>query len=169
MNPDRPIDLRAVMAFYVEAGVDAVLADGPVDRFVAEVPHPSTALPDPHAPDDLPATPGDVRPRVPPSGRAPLNRPGNGGAGMGRFGNGAPTAASDSANMAPPAPDAAIMAAREAAKRASTLDELRAMLDGFEGCGLRVTAKQQHRAETPILAPSDIATIEWAIADTRLV
>jgi putative spermidine/putrescine transport system ATP-binding protein len=35
--------------------------------------------------------------------------------------------------------------------------------------GLRVTAKQQHRAETPILAPSDIATIEWAIADTRLV
>jgi putative spermidine/putrescine transport system ATP-binding protein len=35
--------------------------------------------------------------------------------------------------------------------------------------GPRVTAKQQHRAETPILAPSDVATIEWAIADTRLV
>jgi ABC-type Fe3+/spermidine/putrescine transport system ATPase subunit len=32
-----------------------------------------------------------------------------------------------------------------------------------------VTAKQQHRAETPILAPHDVATIEWAIADTRLV
>jgi hypothetical protein len=35
--------------------------------------------------------------------------------------------------------------------------------------GPRVTAKQQHRAETPILAPHDVATIEWAIADTRLV
>ncbi len=32
-----------------------------------------------------------------------------------------------------------------------------------------VTAKQQHRAETPILAPAEVATIEWAIADTRLV
>jgi DNA polymerase len=145
MNPERPIDLRAVMAFYVEAGVDAVLADEPVDRFVAEAPHLLAAPPDPHAPsapDDLPAAPGDVWPRVPPSGRAPLNRPGNGGAGTGRFGNGTPMAASDPANMAPPAPDAAIMAAREAAKRASTLDELRTMLDGFEGCGLRVTAKR---------------------------
>ncbi len=35
--------------------------------------------------------------------------------------------------------------------------------------GPRVIAKQQHRAETPILAPHDVATIEWAIADTRLV
>ena len=35
--------------------------------------------------------------------------------------------------------------------------------------GPRMTAKQQHRAETPILAPQDVATIEWAIADTRLV
>ena len=37
------------------------------------------------------------------------------------------------------------------------------------GAGPHVTAKQQHRAETPILAPQDVATIEWAIADTRLV
>jgi len=37
------------------------------------------------------------------------------------------------------------------------------------GAGPRVTAKQQHRAETPILAPRDVATIEWAITDTRLV
>jgi len=35
--------------------------------------------------------------------------------------------------------------------------------------GARVTAKQQHRAETPILAPADAAAIEWAVADTRLV
>jgi DNA polymerase len=34
------------------------------------------------------------------------------------------------------------MAARDAAKSAKTLDELRAILDRFEGCGLRATATQ---------------------------
>ena len=45
------------------------------------------------------------------------------------------------AQPAPPqAPDAAAMAAREAAKSAKTLDELRAMLDKFDGCALKATA-----------------------------
>ena len=35
---------------------------------------------------------------------------------------------------APPAPDAAVMAAREAARSAASLDELRAILDRFDGC-----------------------------------
>jgi spermidine/putrescine ABC transporter ATP-binding subunit len=35
--------------------------------------------------------------------------------------------------------------------------------------GALVTAKQQHRAGTPILSPSEPATIEWDVADTRLV
>jgi uracil-DNA glycosylase family 4 len=43
---------------------------------------------------------------------------------------------------APPSPDAAVMAAREAAATAATLDDLRAMLDRFEGCALRATATQ---------------------------
>lgn len=43
---------------------------------------------------------------------------------------------------APPAPEEAVMAAREAAKTAASLEELRAILDKFEGCGLRATAKQ---------------------------
>jgi DNA polymerase len=34
------------------------------------------------------------------------------------------------------------MAAREAAKSAQTLDDLRALLDSFEGCALRATASQ---------------------------
>jgi uracil-DNA glycosylase len=34
------------------------------------------------------------------------------------------------------------MAAREAAKSAATLEELRAMLERFEGCALRTTATQ---------------------------
>src|SRR6187455_552319 len=44
--------------------------------------------------------------------------------------------------VAPPAPDEAAMAARDIAKRAATLDELRAGLDRFEGCALRSTATQ---------------------------
>jgi uracil-DNA glycosylase len=42
----------------------------------------------------------------------------------------------------PPAPDEAAMAAREAAKGAKSLDELRAMLERFDGCALKATATQ---------------------------
>src|SRR6185437_1043861 len=42
----------------------------------------------------------------------------------------------------PPALDEASMAAREAAKSAKSLDELRAILDKFEGCALKATATQ---------------------------
>lgn len=45
-------------------------------------------------------------------------------------------------NLAPPAPDVAAMEAREAVKGVQTLDELRAVLDKFEGCALRATATQ---------------------------
>ncbi|HEX9072715.1 MAG TPA: uracil-DNA glycosylase [Pseudolabrys sp.] len=46
------------------------------------------------------------------------------------------------ATSAPPAPNEAAMAARAAAKSAKTLDELRAILDKFEGCALKATATQ---------------------------
>jgi uracil-DNA glycosylase len=46
----------------------------------------------------------------------------------------------EAAPASPPSPDAATMAAREVAKSAATLDELRAILDRFEGCALRSTA-----------------------------
>ena len=38
--------------------------------------------------------------------------------------------------------DGAVRSAREAAERAETLDDLRAVLESFEGCGLRFTATQ---------------------------
>jgi hypothetical protein len=44
------------------------------------------------------------------------------------------------APSAPMAPDTATMAARDAAKSARTLDELRAILDKFDGCALKATA-----------------------------
>jgi DNA polymerase len=46
------------------------------------------------------------------------------------------------AAAAPPAPEEAVMAARAAARKAASLEELRAILDRFEGCALRATAKQ---------------------------
>jgi DNA polymerase len=42
----------------------------------------------------------------------------------------------------PPAPDATIASAREAARTAPTLEALRALLDKFDGCALRATATQ---------------------------
>ena len=42
----------------------------------------------------------------------------------------------------PPAPDAAVMAAREAARNAASLDELRSILDRFDGCTLKASASR---------------------------
>lgn len=42
--------------------------------------------------------------------------------------------------LAPAAPDTAAMEAREAAKSAATLDELRGILERFDGCALKATA-----------------------------
>ncbi len=53
----------------------------------------------------------------------------------------APALSGDAHNEAPPPPEEAVMAAREAAS-AETLEELRAILDGFDGCALKTTAKQ---------------------------
>ena len=46
------------------------------------------------------------------------------------------------AGPAPAAPDAAATEAREAARSAQTLDELRAILERFEGCALKATASR---------------------------
>ncbi|MBV9953836.1 MAG: uracil-DNA glycosylase [Pseudolabrys sp.] len=46
------------------------------------------------------------------------------------------------APLAAAAPDAAALEAREAAKSAATLDDLRAILGKFEGCALKATATQ---------------------------
>jgi uracil-DNA glycosylase family 4 len=132
MNAD-PADLRAILAFYVEAGVDGVLQEEPVDRFAAD-PRPAVApapaaLP---APDEAPRSASDAAAK--PARTSPLAAVG--GANLSRAPAAPPFA------DAPPSADAAIMAARELAKSAASLDDLRALLDSFEGCGLRKTAKQ---------------------------
>jgi DNA polymerase len=122
MISDRAKAARELLAFYVEAGVDALVAETPVDHLAAETPpapRPATTT--------LASTPvAPAASRVPTS-RPPLTRA-------------APPPAAPA--IAPLAPDTAVMAARDAARSAASLDELRAIMQGFTGCALRVTATQ---------------------------
>jgi uracil-DNA glycosylase len=124
--------LRDLLAFYAEAGIDVAMGEAAVDRFVAEVaePPPGPTGDAAQGADAQPVAQPHAAPEAPP--RAPLNRQTYGVLRQ------SPPPPLD----APPAPDAAIMAAREAARGATSLEALRAMLDSFEGCGLRFTAKR---------------------------
>jgi DNA polymerase len=120
MTPERTRAARELLAFYVEAGVDALVGETPVDRFAGETRDETpTARSAPSGP------PADSAGRYLPT---PQPSPASG--------------AVRSAAPAPPSPDAAAMEARAAAGRAASLDELRAILDGFDGCALKGTAKQ---------------------------
>jgi DNA polymerase len=127
MNADRA-DLRAILAFYVEAGVDAVVQEEPVDRFAGAAPDPGAS------PVTGQASRSVSDATAKPAGTSQLA--GLAGANLSR------ATATPQADDAPPSADVAIMAARELAKSAASLDDLRALLDRFEGCGLRKTAKQ---------------------------
>jgi len=127
MSADRPSGLHTLLAFYVEAGVDTVLDEAPVNRFTAETPQPRSSP----APAGEPSSSRQTPPRTLSSFS------GSGGVTP----NLRPRPAPASLDV-PPAPDAAIMAARQAAAGATSLDALRDMLERFEGCALRLTAKR---------------------------
>ena len=107
MNPDRNTAARDLLAFYVEAGVDAFVGEQPVDRFAA---------------DEAPAAP--VHPPQPAMPTLNLE------------------IKSRAAPVVPAVPEEAAMAARASAKAAKSLDELRAILDKFDGCALKATASR---------------------------
>jgi len=125
---------RELIAFYRDAGADALLGEAPVDRMADE------AQP---LPLERGRTGGEAvavgvsaqaqRPQTdfPPDRPSPDRQRRSG-----------PPLAGEGKVAAPTSPDAAAMAAREAAKSAQTLDELRALLEGFEGCPLRASATQ---------------------------
>jgi len=114
MTPDRAPAARELLDFYTEAGVDALVGEAPADRLATARAETVTVDAAAPLPERQPVT------RLQPSLlEAPLAA--------------APVA---------PAPDLALMAAREAPRSAASLDELRAMLEKFEGCALRTTAKQ---------------------------
>lgn len=127
-NAPDPRALEALFEFLVAAGVDGVVAEEPVDAF-ARAEAERTA-------DDrrAPAGPQSAAPGRP-AGPAPLApRPAAAPAGPGR-----PVQQALPGAVVPG--DNAVMAAREAARSAATLDELRDILARFEGCNLRLTAK----------------------------
>lgn len=107
-----PPDLADLLRFYADAGVDEALSDEPVDRF-EESATPTTRQPA--------AQPGEQPKPRGPAAPAPQARP-------------AP---------AMTVPDEAQAArARELAREAQSLEELRAIVSAFEGCNLKFTAKQ---------------------------
>jgi DNA polymerase len=115
-----PQAARDLLAFYVEAGVDAVLGDEPVDRFAEPSPSPLWG--------------------------GSLGEAERGGGAVAKQRTPSPTLALKGGASAPflvlPPPDEAALAAREAARTAQTLDELRSILAGFDGCALKATATQ---------------------------
>jgi uracil-DNA glycosylase family 4 len=116
---------RELLAFYREAGVDALVGETPVDRFADEQPRPA------------PATAGKV---AQPPGTPAQTNAGSTGRAPAVFARDLEPRRAAAAAPPPPSPDAAMMAARAAAKGAGSLEELRAILDRFEGCALRNTA-----------------------------
>jgi uracil-DNA glycosylase family 4 len=110
---------RELIAFYLDAGADALVGEEPVDRMTDEAPLQVAPL----------AAAAPAKREAPPS-------PGR------RSAAGLSEARAAFQMPAPTSPEAAVMAAREAARSAATLEELRALLADFEGCALRVTATQ---------------------------
>jgi uracil-DNA glycosylase family 4 len=113
MTPAEAKAVRDLLTYYVEAGVDIALDEAPANRF-ADQTVAAAPLPDPEAVAAPAVRPRELRPAAP---------------------SVAPAAP-------PPLPEEAILAARAAAKSASSLEALRAIMQDFEGCALRTTAKQ---------------------------
>src|SRR5262245_5500429 len=126
---------RELLAFYRDAGVDALLGDEPVDRFADDL---QSVRPSPE-----PGRPSSEAARVGVSG--PTTRASDAPS-PDRFQRSSPPLSgegiSHAAAASPPSPEAAVMSARAAAKSAESLDTLRALLETFEGCMLRTTATQ---------------------------
>ncbi|WP_029004300.1 uracil-DNA glycosylase [Azorhizobium doebereinerae] len=120
-----------ILAFYAEAGVDVALDEVAVDRFAESAAAASARRPSAAVMADAPRGQGTDSPtagtRPAPSRPAPSVGAGH-----------APSGAGMQVSAQPP--DVAVMAARDAAHTAASLDELRGMLEAFDGCPLKRTA-----------------------------
>lgn len=133
-SDDRQRDLIASLDFHVEAGLDLFLDEAPHDRFSeAEVPEPVPAAParlaptrDGPAPQRPPLRGADmVLADLPERGAAPPP----------------PPPARTFGQSASAKPGEAAGDARARAREVQTLEELEALLAGFDGCPLKFTAK----------------------------
>ncbi len=125
MMPNRTSAAHELLAFYLEVGVDMAMDETPRDYLSTPVLTASVASEniEPSTTTPSPTSPGKTRLK-----------------------DWVPGGTSSSALIATPAqaaslsPDTAVMQAREAARSAATLEELRVILEGFNGCALKATA-----------------------------
>jgi len=140
-SPSTPAEIAELLAFYASAGVDDALEDAPVNRFAEAAARSAERRPAERAPAVLPR---ESRPESRPvfeqaAERAQAAQPP------------APSSGLDARNI-PDAPsrmpaaaavpdEAQALLARQLAASASTLEELRQHMAGFDGCNLKFTAK----------------------------
>jgi uracil-DNA glycosylase len=110
--PTPPEEVVALLRWYADMGVDCTVGDEPVDRF-AESALATRPIAAPEMARRAAASP-PIHPRM----------------------------ASPGSPLLTATPDVVELAAREQARSARTLDELRDILDRFEGCALRATASR---------------------------
>jgi uracil-DNA glycosylase len=135
LDRSKAADLTAVLDWYREMGVEEATGETPTDWLQRGDVVPGSGFGQPLSPPAAPpARPpaGAPPPRVTPASPVPAaaRRP-------------PPPMPSAPAPRQFPAtaPEAAVMAARTAAREAATLDDLGARLAGFDGCSLKATAK----------------------------
>jgi uracil-DNA glycosylase len=135
MQTSDNVELR-LLEWYAAMGVDEAIADAPCDWFNLTPPPAQAQLPA-ATPRMTPASQGSQRFAALSPSRTPASpplAPRPQGGGPARV---PPIAAAASAAT----PDLAVMAAREEARKAATLQEVEAALARFDGCPLKKTAK----------------------------
>lgn len=140
MTPERSHAACELLTFYLEAGVDALIDDAPINRLGSDLAGRTDA-----AAQDRPASAVALRSRAGPAPHEPPRLDADSPAGSApaplRADKTAPQLFAAAAS-APAAPEAAVMAARDAARTATSLEELAAILSRFEGCPLKKTASR---------------------------
>lgn len=116
VNPDELAQLETILEFHVASGVDICLEESPQDRFVESK---KLAAKQAKIASNPKKTPVTLKQKP-----EPVNKP-----------------KSESGTVSIP-DQAAVQSAQELAKSAKDLDELRGMLESFNGCNLKLTAKK---------------------------
>jgi DNA polymerase len=125
------VELRELLKFYAEAGVDEAIEEVAIDRFAEFAAQAAKTGPA-----------GTQARQAPAAGGAAADVRADGPARVPRAQEARPAQPARSQQPAAAVPDEGqVLLARELAARASTLDELREAMGAFEGCNLRYTAK----------------------------
>ena len=139
MAPPHSMTAQELLRWYVEAGVDETIADGPVNRF-QEKPKAANPAAKPGADESGREKKGLADAAAPPPSLSP-----------------SPPEASPETSLLPPQGGAngEVTAAVHLARSAESVEQLRRALESFDGCGLKKTATNlvftDGNPEAPIL------------------